>query len=163
MEIISRKLVYGGSKTNKPDKIVVHSMGENIKNNDITYNAFEWLKFLKLSAHALVTPNGDIIRCRDDEQRAWHAKGNNTNSLGVEFLVPGIHDYGTFLEMIKTDWVSKEQYQAGVELLKQWIEKYDIENVFRHRDLSPGRKVDPGDGFKWDWFMDQINTSSNPV
>jgi N-acetyl-anhydromuramyl-L-alanine amidase AmpD len=157
MNIINKKLIYGGRKTNEPDTIIVHSMGEKIKNNDRIYDAFEWLDFLKLSAHALILPNGDLIRCRNDDQRAWHAKGNNTNSLGVEFLVPGIHDYASFLELIKTDWVSDEQYSTGIEIIKQWKNEHRIENILRHSDVSPGRKVDPGAGFKWPWFYSQIN------
>lgn len=160
MNIQYKKLTYGGTRSNNPDKIIVHSMGENINNNGDVYDAVEWLKFLKLSAHALILPNGDVIRCRDDNQRAWHARGYNTDSLGVEFLVPGIHDYGSFLNMIKSEWVSDEQYASGIELLNQWIDSHNIETIARHSDVSPGRKVDPGDGFRWDYFVDQLKQSN---
>jgi AmpD protein len=150
-------LAHGGSSENHPNKIVVHCMGEFIVDQTANH-APDFLDGYKLSAHALVEPNGDIIRCRDDDERAWHARGYNTNSLGVEFLVEGEHTYATFLEAIKTEYVTTAQWEAGVELVKEWAFLYSIpeENIHRHSDLSPGRKVDPGEGFHWQDFIDQV-------
>jgi len=152
MNIIQQHLDHGGGH-NLPETIVVHSMGEQINDRGKIYSAVDWLEFLKLSAHALITPSGDVIRCRHDEEGAWHARGYNKNSLGVEFLVEGVHDYGTFLEKIKTDYVTTAQYASGVELIKNWMNHHDIESVKRHSDVSPGRKVDPGSGFRWTEFL----------
>lgn len=154
MNVIERHLEFGGSH-NEPNRIVVHAMGENIR-DDKVYNAVEWLAKLELSAHALVTPSGDVIRCRNDDEGAWHAKSFNTNSLGIEFLVQGIHDYGSFIERIKTPWVTPAQYQAGLEQIKEWIYKFSIERIDRHSDVSPGRKVDPGAGFPWQQLLSEI-------
>ena len=152
MNIIKQHLKQGSGHQD-PDQIIVHAMGEQINNGDKIYSAVDWLKFLGLSVHALITPAGDIIRCRHDDEGAWHAKGHNTNSLGVEFLVEGVHNYGSFLEKIKTDYVTAEQYAAGAYLIKNWMEHHDIESIKRHSDVSPGRKLDPGSGFKWTEFL----------
>jgi AmpD protein len=120
------------------------------------YTARDWLDFLKLSAHALIHPNGEIEICRPPDAGAYHARGHNTDSLGIEFLVAGVHDYGTFLETIKTDWCTPEQYKAGAELVNQWRFDFDIGMIVRHSDISPGRKVDPGTGFKWREFMERL-------
>ena len=145
-----------GADNNNPNLIVIHSMGEIINDNGNHYFAHKWLEHLGYSAHALIHPNGDIMICRNTDQGAYHARGFNKNSLGIEFLVEGEHNYGTFLEAIKTDWVKPEQYAAGVELVKHWSNLYNISEIKRHSDLSPGRKVDPGSGFKWNKFLNQI-------
>lgn len=156
MNIVERPLEAGGDRLNEPELIVVHSMGEYINNNGELYFAPNWLEYLGLSAHALIVPNGDVMICRPDNRRAYHARGYNRDSLGVEFLVPGEHNYATFLATIVKDWVTPEQYEAGVELVRSWIAKHNITRVKRHVDISPGRKVDPGIGFKWPQFYNAI-------
>jgi len=143
-----------GNKHNIPKRIVVHAMGQYLL-DPYPIHATDFLAKLGLSAHALVAPNGDVYICRDDDQGAYHARGYNTNSLGIEFLVEGHHTYSTFLEAIKTDYVTPEQWEAGVNAVKGWMDGYDIPQtkVVRHSDISPGRKVDPGIGFKWDKFL----------
>jgi AmpD protein len=145
-----------GRSHQAPKRIVVHAMGEFIDTDDVDYHAPDWLRKLGLSAHAFVTPSGVIIRSRPDGKGAYHAKGYNTDSLGVEFLVPGLHTYGTFIEAIKGPYLTNAQYDAGVELVRDWCALWNIENIDRHSDLSPGRKADPGDGFGWDAFLRDV-------
>jgi N-acetyl-anhydromuramyl-L-alanine amidase AmpD len=156
MNIIERPL-KGGNQFNKPKRIVVHAMGEYIKDPDPIF-APDFLEKYGLSAHALIVPNGDVMMCRDEQAGAYHAKGYNTDSLGVEFLVSGVHDYGSFLDTIKTDYITSEQWIAGIWLVSQWASKWGIERdmINRHSDISPGRKVDPGAGFKWQEFLKQV-------
>lgn len=146
-----------GARRNEPRMIVVHCMGEFLLDPQ-PIHASDFLDKIGLSAHALVTPIGDVIICRDDDQGAYHAKGYNKDSLGIEFLVPGHHTYGTFLETIKSPWTNDEQLKAGADVVRSWVKAYDIpENrVVRHSDVSPGRKVDPGTGFPWDAFLCQV-------
>ncbi len=141
-------LPYGANKQD-PTLIVIHAMGEYIKDNTKTYSAFEWLKYLKLSAHALVYPDGSILRTRRDTEGAYHAKGYNTNSLGIEFLVPGVHTYSTFKEAIKRPYVTEDAMEAGKGLISYWLDNYKITEVSSHSDLDPKRKIDPGKGFSW--------------
>jgi len=141
--------------SNKPTRIVVHAMGEYIQDDSIPdrYNhAVSFLNEYKLSAHMLIAPNGDVYRCRFDSERASHARGFNTDSLGVEFLVQGKHNYGTFIDIIKTPYLTPEQYESGLMVVKDWLQLHNIEHINRHSDLSPGRKVDPGLGFPWEEF-----------
>lgn len=153
--IISKPL-HKGAKSQTPSRIVLHAMSEYILYNDEYIHAHKFLKKIGLSAHALVCPNGDIIRCREDEQGAYHAKGYNKNSLGVEFLVEGKHSYASFLEAISSYYLTLEQHIEGVELLRGWCRKWDIKSIDSHSVLSPSRKFDPGEGFPLEQFLKDI-------
>ncbi len=156
MNIIEYPLKDGG-ETNSPNLIVIHAMGEIINNNGEMFFAHKWLEHLGYSAHALIHPNGDVMICRNTDKGAYHARGFNKNSLGIEFLVEGEHDYGTFIKAITTQkWVAPDQWAAGVELVKHWMSLYNITDIQRHSDLSPGRKIDPGPKFEWDKFKQEI-------
>lgn len=148
---------HGSSRVNTPRMVVIHSMGEFLLDPH-PIHATDFLEKIGLSAHALVAPSGDIYICRDDDQGAYHAKGYNRDSLGIEFLVPGHHTYASFLETIKSPWVLEEQWKAGVEAVQDWVVAYDIprSKVVKHSDISPGRKVDPGAGFLWEQFLDEV-------
>lgn len=155
--MIIQEPLEAGKKHNSPRMIVVHAMGEFLLDPH-PIHATDFLAKLGLSAHALISPNGDIYICRDDNQGAYHARGYNTNSLGVEFLVKGHHNYGSFLEAIKADYITDEQWNSGTSFVKAWIRTHSItrDKVVRHSDISPGRKVDPGAGFKWDAFLKAV-------
>ena len=146
---------YGGGEQ-APNRIVVHSMGEFIKDGQDFLHAPAFLNEYKLSAHILVDHNGRVFQCRKDNEQAWHARGYNKDSLGIEFLVKGRHDYASFVKTIQEDYVTDVQFEAGLDIVRSWCEKYDIKNIDRHSDLSPGRKVDPGTGFNWIKFKDEL-------
>ncbi len=141
----------GGSQT--PTKIVIHAMAEYIDNGVEDYHAKEWLDKLGLSAHYFICPSGVIIQSRANDQIAWHAKGHNTNSIGIEFLVSGIHTYPTFLEAMKKRYLTRFQLTAGIELCRSLKAQENITEITRHDVLSPGKKYDPGKGFPWDQFI----------
>ncbi len=145
-----------GARRNTPKMIVVHAMGEYILDPG-PIHARDFLLKLGYSAHALVEPDGQIIICRTPDQGAYHARGFNTDSLGIEYLVKGNHDYGSFLDAMKTDWVTHAQWHSGIDFINQWLTDFDtITEVVRHSDISPGRKVDPGVGFDWELFKQNI-------
>lgn len=146
----------GGSKTNDPELIVIHAMGEYIEWEPEDLWAPAFLEKIGLSVHILITPDGTIIRCREDNQGAWHAKNFNTNSLGIEFLVKGHHTYETFRSKIKESYITAPQYDAGVEQVREWIEKHHIESIKAHSELSPRRKFDPGMGFPMTTFIQDV-------
>ena len=157
-DIINAHIPYGGGKQ-RPTEIIVHCMGEHIqneKNPEVYDHAVAFLNEYKLSAHALIAPNGDIYRCRFDEEQAWHARGHNKNTLGIEFLVEGEHDYGSFVDTIKRPYLTKLQMESGLLMVKDWLQLHDIKSIKRHSDISPGRKVDPGAGFPWDHFLGKL-------
>ena len=157
MEAIKMPLEKGNSN-NDPERIVLHAMTEWIFYEGEYLHAYHLLRKLGLSAHALVTPSGQIIRCRHDEQGAYHAKGHNTNTLGVEFLVPGLNSYDEFLEKIKHPSLTTEAFDEGTRLVRGWMSKWDIEkqDVVEHSQIDPTRKHDPGRGFPLSTFLGSL-------
>ena len=141
MNVIKRYSGIGGG-IQTPDRLIIHSMSEYING----MYADEFLASVGLSAHFLLCPNGSFIKLRRTHEKAWHAKGHNTNTVGIEVLVEGEHTYDEFLEKIKTDWVKPEQMEALIEMSNGIIFHYDMEtkNVLRHSDIDPERKYDPG-------------------
>lgn len=159
MKIEYKRLPKGASHQ-VPVNVIVHSMGEYITYEGEVLHAYDFLKKIGLSAHALVCPDGTIIRCREDSEGAYHAKYFNTNTLGVEFLVGGtMHSYRDFKQKIKKHYLTFDQYCAGVELLRGWCSKHTITSIDRHSDIDPKRKIDPGTGFNFKRFIKDVNNA----
>ena len=105
----------------------------------------------EVSAHYLITEEGEVVRLVAEEKRAWHAgvsywRGHtdvNGKSIGIELDHPG-HALG-YREF------SEAQFEALVPLLARIVRTYDIPraNVVGHSDVAPARKIDPGELFPW--------------
>ena len=106
----------------------------------------------KVSAHYVITEEGEVIRLVDESMRAWHAglsywrgKANvNGCSIGIELQNPGhTCGYRAFPDV---------QIDALVPLLHRIVLDYDIPraNVVGHSDIAPQRKLDPGELFPWE-------------
>ncbi len=106
----------------------------------------------EVSAHYLISEEGEVIRLVPEEKRAWHAgqsywRGHrdvNSASIGIELDHPG-HGLGYRA-------FADEQIEALVPLLNRILQSHDIPraNVVGHSDVAPARKIDPGELFPWD-------------
>jgi N-acetylmuramoyl-L-alanine amidase len=106
----------------------------------------------KVSAHYVISEEGEVVRLVDESMRAWHAglsywrgKANvNGCSIGIELQNPGhTCGYRPFPDA---------QIDALVPLLHRVVHDYDIPraNVVGHSDIAPQRKLDPGELFPWE-------------
>ena len=105
----------------------------------------------KVSCHYFIKRNGQILTLVPDLYTAWHAgvsfwknfKSINKNSIGIEISNPG-HRY-KYLKF------NKEQIKSVLRLSKHLINKYKIKPkyILGHSDISPERKIDPGEKFPW--------------
>lgn len=145
-----------GRPVQAPHRIIIHAMAEYLTHESHTYHAKEFLEIIGLSAHILIAPDGANLRCREDTQGAYHAKRHNKDSLGIEYLVPGVHNYTTFLEAIKTPYVTHDAYTSGLKQIRGWIEEWEIKTILRHSDIDPDRKVDPGQGFQFSQLLEDL-------
>lgn len=116
-------------------------------------SAINWLANpeSKVSAHYVVTEDGQVIRMVPEDKRAWHAGKShwrgmsdiNSASIGIEIVNPG-HEWG-YRPFPDT------QMRSLVPLVNDIVQRYGITrgNVVGHSDIAPARKQDPGELFPW--------------
>ncbi len=110
----------------------------------------------EVSAHYVVGDDGAVIRMVAEDMRAWHAGKSfwegetdvNSVSIGIEIQNPG-HTYGYEAFPLK-------QMEAVRDLCHDIIKRNNIRphHVLAHSDVAPGRKIDPGTLFPWEWLAE---------
>lgn len=146
-----------GALAQSPNRVIVHAMAEYLFHEGKWRHATEFLEMIGLSAHILISPNGDIYKCRDNTQGAYHAKGHNEDTLGVEWLVEGEHSYESFLAAIQKPYLTDIQFNNGCEYIrKEWVKGLALLHHLKHSRVDPKRKFDPGDGFPWIEYLTEI-------
>lgn len=128
----------------KPNFVIIHHTAQN--STEQTIRTFK-IAHTKVSAHYIISRNGEIFQVLNDYFRAWHAGigkwGNiqdlNSSSLGIELDNNGKEPF------------SDAQIQALLGLLAELKSKYKIPqtNFLGHGDIAPGRKHDPSVLFPW--------------
>ena len=121
--------------------------------------ACEWLcnAASEVSCHYLVDETGLITQMVDENLRAWHAglsswqdeNDINSVSIGIEIQNVG-HGFG-YPDFPQT------QMLAVSALCKDICARHAIpaERVLAHSDVAPGRKIDPGEKFDWEFLHAQ--------
>jgi len=135
----------------RPRLIVLHYTGM-----DSAAKAVQWLAHpdSKVSCHYVIDERGAITQMVPEALRAWHAGAShwageadvNSISIGIEIQNPGHeHGYPDF---------PLPQMQAIAALCRDIAERHAMppEAVLAHSDVSPGRKIDPGEKFDWAWL-----------
>ncbi|EDY86293.1 negative regulator of AmpC, AmpD [gamma proteobacterium HTCC5015] len=116
---------------------------------------YEGIYQLKVSAHALVRRDGEVVQFVPFHKRAWHA--GQSSYCGRDKC----NDFAIGIELEGSDDqpFEAEQYRALVALTAQLIQTYpqlSAEHIVGHSDIAPGRKTDPGPHFKWADYRKQL-------
>lgn len=106
----------------------------------------------QVSAHYLLSDDGEIYSLVPEDRRAWHAgvaywqgqRDINSMSIGIEITNPG-HDFGYRA-------FPPAQIEAVRTLVRDIMDRHRLEadSVIGHSDIAPGRKIDPGELFPWE-------------
>ncbi len=112
------------------DKIILHtteSAGKNAENSFLNPNS-------KVSAHYIIMEDGEIVKMVDEEDIAWHCRGHNKKSIGIEIA-------GYYNKKINNDQVKSVAY-----LIKRAEANYRLTDacIKAHSELDPARRKDPG-------------------
>lgn len=121
---------------------------------------FEEIKDLKVSAHCLITRLGEITQYVNFEDMAWHAglscfkdrEKCNEYSIGIE------------LEGSNEQPFTQSQYQTLIKLTLLIMQKYPkitLDRIVGHCDISPQRKIDPGQFFDWHYYRQALKKISS--
>jgi N-acetyl-anhydromuramoyl-L-alanine amidase len=145
---------------NSIDLVVLHSIslppghyGGNavveLFTNQLDWSAhpyYQSIQGLEVSAHFFVRRNGDLLQFVSVNDRAWHA--GTSSYLGKH----NCNDYsiGIELEGLEGDPFEPAQYESLQSLLPALTQQFPIAHIAGHEHIAPGRKVDPGPGFRWD-------------
>jgi len=134
-------------------------------------------------AHVIIDRDGTIYQVRAFNQEADHAgksqwRDPNTGklhtwlnrcSIGIEFAnggdSAGLARRYSRLPTLKarhknggpvTDWeqYTPEQIQAGIEVSKALVKRYNLDDLIGHDDIAPDRKNDPGPAFPMAQFRE---------
>jgi len=106
----------------------------------------------RVSAHCLIERNGKVTQYVSFNDRAWHAglscfEGRdkcNDFAIGIE------------LEGSNEQPFTAEQYQVLAALTRDIMQAYPkitLDRIVGHCDISPGRKIDPGQYFEWERYL----------
>lgn len=167
----------------KVHAVVIHYTGKlaNPPSNSAN-NVVRWGKqpSCGVSWHACVDAD-DIIWCIDETRAAWHAKGYNRHTVGVE-IGGGPTSFKKKNTKAWKDWHEATMNNAAA-VTAFWCTKFKIpvirnceyvksegakgnriqEGIFGHDATNPYRllkgwkgKQDPGQYFDWDLFMEKV-------
>ena len=139
--------------------IVIHSISlppgeygtgqvQRLFTNQLDWDAHDYFRSIRgltVSAHFFITRDGQLWQFVSCNDRAWHAgesayrgKVNcNDHSVGIE------------LEGLEGLLFEQAQYETLSSLSAALLQAYPISQVAGHEHIAPGRKADPGAGFKW--------------
>jgi AmpD protein len=131
-------------------KYIEHFFCNQLDENAHPY--FKTIAGLQVSAHLLITREGEVIQFVPFGARAWHAgrscfgarKECNDYSLGIE------------LEGADTIAYTDTQYRVLASVTKALMHYYPgitKERIVGHNDIAPERKTDPGEAFSWQHFF----------
>ena len=109
---------------------------------------FAQVAALRVSAHALVRRDGEIVQYVPFHRRAWHAGVSSWK--GREHC----NDFSVGIELEGTDARAYEQAQYATlarlaAVLCRAYPTLSLDRMVGHSDVAPGRKSDPGIAFDW--------------
>jgi N-acetylmuramoyl-L-alanine amidase len=121
--------------------------------------AVDWLcnPISKVSCHYLIDVDGSIVQMVDEDRRAWHAGTSswhgvidiNSASIGIEIQNLG-HSGGLPV-------FPRIQMESVAALCLDIMLRFELcpHHVVAHSDVAPGRKIDPGENFDWDFLAER--------
>lgn len=148
--------------SSEPELIVIHSISlpaghfgtphvEALFCNCLDVSAhpsFPEIAAMRVSAHALIRRDGELIQFVPFSKRAWHAGVSCYDGRDC------CNDFSIGIELEGCDWqpFENDQYRRLASLAGRLMATWPaigVERLVGHSDIAPGRKTDPGPHFDW--------------
>ena len=102
----------------------------------------------RVSAHALIRRDGEVVQYVPFGERAWHAGQSSYRGRSA------CNDFSIGIELEGTDDTpyTDAQYAALAALITALLGAYpslSAQAIAGHSEIAPGRKTDPGPSFDW--------------
>jgi N-acetyl-anhydromuramoyl-L-alanine amidase len=143
--------------------LIIHSMcADEHPGQELEVSAcIQQLGEKNVSAHYVISREGEIWRLVDEGQRAWHAgESKLPEKLGG---VGGLNDFSVGVELVAFEHslFTEEEYQSLVWLTLELLTRHPIRIVLGHDTVAQprGRKSDPGRGFDWKKYQALLHAS----
>jgi AmpD protein len=125
--------------------------------NPTAQPGYDELATSRVSAHFLVSREGQIFQCVSIMERAWHA------GLSVFGGREQVNDFSVGIELIGSDACAftNHQYDSLCQLTKAIMSicpGITLDRIVGHSDIAPGRKTDPGPQFDWKRYFASVGS-----
>ncbi len=146
----------------KPELLVVHGISlppgefggpwiDRLFTGTLPFDAHPYFRAIagaRVSAHALIRRDGEIVQYVPFGARAWHAGQSEYDGR------PACNDFSIGVELEGSDETpyTDAQYEALAQLAAALFDAYPSlgpEHMVGHSDIAPERKTDPGPLFNW--------------
>ena len=152
-----------------PDVIIVHSISlpprefggpwiDRLFTGSLPPEAHPYFRSIaagRVSAHALIRRDGQIVQYVPFGERAWHAGTSQYRGRSA------CNDFSVGIELEGADDIAYEepQYEQLAALIGALLAAYPSlsrEHIVGHSDVAPGRKTDPGESFDWERLRQRL-------
>lgn len=122
-----------------------------------------------VSSNDYVNKQGIIFELVPFARRAWHAGTRDGSQAGKYYYDGNTYYWGIEIENLGngSDPYPKTQIDAIVwrcrQLRKRWPNIDHPDQIFRHRDFAPSRKIDPSNNFPFTEVRARIMAKSDPT
>ena len=132
------------------NRIVIHT-------TEGSYNgAISWFRnsSSNVSAHyVLRRSDGEVTQMVGDDRKAWHACGNNNDTIGIE------HEGTSYSSTQWTPAILDSSARLSAWLVQQYNIPIDRNHIVGHGEIQPDScsgRSDPGAYFPWDDYMAMV-------
>lgn len=142
MNIIEKTYKWNGKLSNRKstNRIILHHAESKSCTADDIHSWHLKKGWSGIGYHFFVRKDGSIYRGRPEEVVGSHAKGSNSDSIGICFE-------GSYM----TETMGQTQINAGRELVSYLKKKYGISKVQKHKDVCSTNC--PGTNFPFDQIV----------
>lgn len=155
-----------------PKDLIIHYTAANLAATLATFMSQN-----STSAHLVIDRDGSIHQLVPFNHQAFHAgfsiwdenSAFNGRAIGIELVnfgwnVAALNATDIITAKHKHKFVNKNQWQkypaeqlaSLFKVAKLLLEKYNLQRILGHDDISAGRKQDPGPVFPWDEFRTTV-------